>query len=81
MREAPVLFHNLLAFLGRHRRASLRAFKPQRSFLLVLNLGDGTGLAIWRRFSWHGRAAFWLKDFLDRRFLAASGQRPEQRNG
>ena len=79
VREAPVLFHNLLASLGRSRRASLRAFKPQRSFLLILNLGDGTGLAVWRRVSWHGRAAFWLKDFLDRRFLAASGQTPEQR--
>ena len=76
VREGPVLFENLLAVLGRGQRASLRAFKPQRSFLLILNLGDGTGLAVWRRFSWHGRAAFWLKDFLDRRFLAASGQTP-----
>ena len=74
VREGPVLFRNLLASLGRGGKASLRAFKPQRSFLLILNLGDGTGLAVWRRFSWHGRAAFWLKDFLDRRFLAASGQ-------
>ncbi len=76
VREAPILLHNLLAFLGRRQPAALRAFKPQRSFLLILNLGDGTGLAVWRRFSWHGRAAFWLKDFLDRRFLAASGQAP-----
>ena len=74
VREAPVLFHNLLAFLENGGHASLRAFRPQRSFLLILNLGDGTGLAVWRRFSWHGRAAFWLKDFLDRRFLAASGR-------
>lgn len=46
VREAPILFHNLLAFLGRNGRTSLRAFKPQRSFLLILNLGDGTGLAV-----------------------------------
>ena len=81
VRAAPVLFQNLLSFPGHNGRASLRAFKPQRSFLLILNLGDGTGLAVWRRFSWHGRAVFWLKDFLDRRFLAASGQTPERRSG
>ncbi len=74
VREAPVLFHNLLATLGQDGGTTLRAFKPQRSFLLILSLGDGTGLAVWRRWAWHGRAAFWLKDFLDRRFLAASGQ-------
>lgn len=69
VRESPILFYNVLAFLGQKK---LRAFKPQRSFLLILNLGDGTGLAVWRRFSWHGRAAYWLKDFLDRRFLSAT---------
>lgn len=66
VREAPVLFHNLLATLqGR----PLRPFKPQRRFLLILNLGDGTGLATWGPFSWRGRAAFWLKDRIDRAFL------------
>ena len=67
VREAPVLFHNLLATLeGR----PLRAFHPQRHFLLVLNLGGGFGLASWRSFHWLGRAAFWLKDRIDRAFLA-----------
>ncbi len=71
VRESSVLFHNLTAYLDQkpHR---LRAFKPQRSFLLILNLGGGEGLAVWRRFAWHGRLAFWFKDFLDRRFLTAS---------
>jgi NADH dehydrogenase FAD-containing subunit len=66
VRQAPVLFHNLLATLqGR----PLRPFKPQRRFLLILNLGDGTGLATWGSFHWHGRLAFWLKDRIDRAFL------------
>jgi NADH dehydrogenase FAD-containing subunit len=44
VREAPVLCHNLLATLqGR----PLRRFLPQRRFLLILNLGDGTGLLTW----------------------------------
>ena len=72
VRAAPVLCHNLLAFLRDGRVAKLRPFRPQRSFLLILNAGGGEALAVWRRFYWHGRAAFRLKDFLDRRFLAAS---------
>ena len=67
VREAPVIFHNLLATLeGR----PLRAFKPQRHFLLILNLGNGYGLASWRDLYWLGRLAFWLKDRIDRAFLA-----------
>ncbi len=69
IRQSPVLFRNLLATLAGE---PLRVFKPQRSFLLILNLGGGDGLAIWRRFSWHGRGAFWLKDYIDRRFLTQS---------
>jgi NADH dehydrogenase FAD-containing subunit len=67
VREAPVLFHNLLATL---QDQPLRRFRPQRRCLLILNLGDGTGLATWGRFYWHGRLAFWLKDRIDRAFLA-----------
>jgi hypothetical protein len=44
---------------------------PQRRFLLILNLGDGTGLLPWGPFSWHGRLAFWIKDRIDRAFLRA----------
>jgi len=45
---------------------------PRRRTLLILNLGDGTGLATWGPFAWHGAAAFWLKDRIDRRWLQAS---------
>ncbi|WP_051328604.1 NAD(P)/FAD-dependent oxidoreductase [Geminicoccus roseus] len=66
IRQAPVLFHNLLATLAGE---SLRAFIPQRRYLWIMNLGDGTGLAAWNGFWWQGRAAFWLKDRIDRSFL------------
>ena len=66
VREAPVIFFNLLATLeGR----PLRRFRPQRRFLLILNLGDGTGLATWGPLYWRGRLAFLLKDRIDRAFL------------
>jgi NADH dehydrogenase FAD-containing subunit len=67
VKQAPVLLHNLRAALdGR----PARRYRPQRRTLLILNLGDGTGLATWGRLAWRGRAAFWLKDRIDRRWLA-----------
>lgn len=66
VREAPILVQNLLNTLqGR----PLRPFRPQRRFLLILNLGDGTGLATWGPLAWKGRWLFRLKDRIDRRFL------------
>jgi NADH dehydrogenase FAD-containing subunit len=66
IRQAPVLFRNLLAALDGKPPAS---FRPQRKFLWIMNLGDGTGLAARGSLYWHGRIAFWLKDWIDRRFL------------
>jgi hypothetical protein len=43
---------------------------PQRRALLILNLGDGTALAVRGRWWWHGRAALGLKDWIDTRWLA-----------
>lgn len=68
VRQAPVLAHNLIATL---EGKPLHRFVPQRRYLLILNLGDGTGLATWGCFYWHGRLAFRLKDYIDRRFLAS----------
>jgi NADH dehydrogenase FAD-containing subunit len=66
VRESPILCHNLLASLqGR----PLRRFRPQSRFLLILNLGDGTGLLTWGPLYWHSRLAFWFKDRIDRAFL------------
>jgi NADH dehydrogenase FAD-containing subunit len=67
VREAPILFENLLASLA---GGTLRRFEPQRHYLVILNMGDGTGLATRGKFYWHGRLAFRLKDWIDRRFLA-----------
>lgn len=68
VRQAPILAANLLAAL---RGEPLRDYDPQRAYLLALNLGDGTALAVRGRHWWYGRAAFWLKDRIDRRWLAA----------
>jgi NADH dehydrogenase FAD-containing subunit len=67
VRQAPVLHHNLLATLD---GTALRRFRPQRRYLAIMTLGDGRGLAVRGSLWWHGRAAFWLKDRIDRRFLS-----------
>lgn len=66
IRQAPILCANLLASLdGR----APRVFAPQRRHLWIMNLGDGGGLAARGGLWWRGRSAFWLKDWIDRRFL------------
>ena len=67
VRAAPTLLHNLRAsVLGE----PLMDYHPQRHYLGVMNLGWGRGLA-WRgRHWWQGRTALWLKDWIDRRFIA-----------
>jgi len=66
VREAPILAHNLLAFLAGR---PLRTFTPQNVFLSILNLGHRRALAYRGNLVWSGRAAWWLKDRIDRRWL------------
>lgn len=66
VRQNPVLHRNLLASLeGR----PLETFLPQKTYLLIFNLGDGQGLLSRGVFVWRGRSAFLLKDFIDRSFM------------
>lgn len=67
VRQAPVLHGNVLAAAS---GGPLRRFKPQKRYLLILNLGDGTGLLLWHRWVVHAGWAFRVKDRLDRRFVA-----------
>lgn len=66
VRQNRNLDENIRAFLeGR----PLRRFDPGRAYLLILNLGDGTGLFRRGAIVWGGPLAFRLKDFIDRRFM------------
>lgn len=67
VRQGPVLHRSLLA-----RRAgdALPTYDPQRRALAILDLGAGTGLAVWGPFWWQGAAALRLKRRIDRRWLA-----------
>jgi NADH dehydrogenase FAD-containing subunit len=68
VRQGPILHANLIATAtGR----TPRRYRPQKRFLLILNLGAARGLALRGSRHWYGRSALWLKDFIDLRYLAA----------
>lgn len=66
VRQGPVLCENLAAVLA---GSPLAPFTPQQSYLQILNLGDGTALMVRNGLAWRGKAAFRLKEYLDRRFI------------
>jgi NADH dehydrogenase FAD-containing subunit len=75
VRAAPILAHNLAALgTGAHHAT----YAPQSRWLSILDLGDGTGLAVRGRFWSLGRGALMLKRRLDLGFVdslrAASGE-------
>jgi len=66
VRENPVLFNNLMAFL---EGEELQAFDPRGDYLLVFNMGGGKGILHKSGFTLYGRIAFVIKDYIDRRFM------------
>ncbi len=66
VRQGSILRHNLSAFLSDR---PLRTYRPPKKILLIANMGDRTGLANWGAITFAGPAAFWLKGWLDRRFM------------
>ncbi len=73
VRAAPVLVRNLMAMAT---GAPLTAYRPQRRWLSIMDLGDGTGLALRGRWWWFGRGALRLKRWLDLRFIARARGKP-----
>ncbi|MDZ7787102.1 MAG: FAD-dependent oxidoreductase [Halofilum sp. (in: g-proteobacteria)] len=66
VRQAPILLRNLAAAVSGNQPI---AYRPQRRWLSILDLGDGTGLLLYGRLWFIGRPAQWLKQWLDRRFV------------
>jgi selenide,water dikinase len=72
VRAAPVLDRNLRAALTGAGRPA--AYRPQPSFLALLNTADGKAILRWHGLVRHARWAWWLKDRIDRRFMRQWGQ-------
>ncbi|WP_339132581.1 MAG: FAD-dependent oxidoreductase [Candidatus Electrothrix sp. GW3-4] len=66
VRQNPILRHNLMAALTGER---MQAFAPGGKYLLIFNLGDGTGILSKWSMVLGGRLAFFIKDWIDRRFM------------
>ena len=67
VRQGPVLAENLRRFVSGRR--DLERYRPQRDFLTLLNLGDGSAIgAKWGR-AVSGEWVFRLKDRIDRSFM------------
>jgi len=66
VRQNPVLYTNLLAAL---EDKGLQAFEPQETYLLIYNLGNGTGIFYRGKRVYKGRLIFYFKDYIDRKFM------------
>ncbi|AIE75345.1 MULTISPECIES: FAD-dependent oxidoreductase [unclassified Synechocystis] len=66
VRQGKPLFENLQRSLT-HK--PLKAFIPQSQYLSLLGTGDGRAMALWGPLASHGRCWWWLKDYIDRRFM------------
>ena len=66
VRQGPVLWSNLQRVIS---TAPLRRYEPQRTFLRLLNTGDGRAVGEWRGISFEGVWCRRLKDIIDRRFV------------
>ena len=66
VRQNPVLVNNLTARL---EGGPLQPFDPGGDYLLIFNMGDGTGILSKKRITFGGRLAFVIKDYIDRRFM------------
>lgn len=67
VRQGPVLAANLRAALAGQ---PLQAYRPQRRYLALLATADGGAIAAWGRHAAQGAALGWLKDRIDRDFIA-----------
>ncbi|MRR07601.1 MAG: pyridine nucleotide-disulfide oxidoreductase [Deltaproteobacteria bacterium] len=77
VRQNPVLFYNLSAAL---EETPLLSFEPGPAYMLILNMGDRRGILWKKSLTLDGRLSFFLKDFIDRRFMKkyqVSGERSE----
>ncbi|MGB5158738.1 NAD(P)/FAD-dependent oxidoreductase [Desulfobacterium sp. N47] len=66
VRQNPVLLHNLMAQL---EGAALKPFDPGGDYLQIFNMGDGTGIFQKKGLIFGGKPAFWIKDYIDRKFM------------
>lgn len=68
VRENQVLLQNLHAALS-DGKVPFQIFKPQKVYLLILNMGNDTAIFNRKSLTFDGKFAFKLKDRIDRKFM------------
>ena len=66
VRQGPILFENIARSINDQ---PLIHYVPQRKFLKLVNIGDGTAIAEYGSRSRQGRFWWWLKNRIDSRFV------------
>lgn len=66
VRQNPILLHNVTAAL---EGGDFQPFIPGGEYLLIFNLGDNTGVLYKWSLLFGGRLAFFIKDYIDRKFM------------
>ena len=66
VRENQILYHNLMASLD---KTNLQDFDPSGEYLLIFNMGNGTGVMQKKKLVLGGRLAFTIKNYIDCRFM------------
>lgn len=67
VRQGPVLWENLQRAL---QDRPLQDYRPQTDYLKLINTADGRSIAEYKGRSFYGRWCWWLKDRIDRNFMA-----------
>lgn len=66
VRQGPILWRNLNRVLA---GKPLAPYRPQATFLKLINTGDGRAIGEYRGFTFEGSWTWRLKNFIDRRFM------------
>ena len=67
VRQGPILWENLKRSL---QNRPLKAYRPQTDYLKLINTADGRSIAQFKGRSFYGTWCWWLKDRIDRKFMA-----------
>lgn len=66
VRQGQPLFNNWQSIL---KGRSLQSYTPQDKYLSLIGTGDRQAIASWGSFGWRSRLFWWLKDYIDRKFM------------
>lgn len=66
VRQGQPLLHNWQAILANR---PLQPYVPQDKYLALIGTGDYKAIASWSVYGWRSQIFWWLKDYIDRKFM------------